>query len=75
MIGEISIGGVFVPQLLLMAILAFVLTACARRLLRALRLYRFVWHSGLFDVALFLVLLWLLAMLTAVPKPYGVRVT
>jgi hypothetical protein len=75
MIGEASIGGVFVPQLLLLAILAFGLTTCVRRVLRALRLYRFVWHSGLFDVAVFLVLLWLVAMLTAAPLTVGVRLT
>jgi hypothetical protein len=73
MIGEASIDGVFVPQLLLLGILAFVLTACARRVLRSLRLYRFVWHAGLFDMALFLVLLWILALLSAVLMPYGLR--
>lgn len=74
MIGEVSIGGVFVPQLLLVAIIAFTLSLCARWALRAVRFYRFVWHAGLFDVALFVVLLWLIAMITAVMMPYGARV-
>jgi hypothetical protein len=75
MIGELNIGGVFVPYLLLLAVLAFVLSLCARRVLRAVRFYRFVWHAGLFDIALFVVLLWLVAMITALILPYGTRVS
>jgi hypothetical protein len=75
MIGEISIGGVFVPQLLLVAVLAFPVSLCVRWALRTVRFYRFVWHAGLFDVALFVVLLWFIAMITAVLMPYGARVS
>jgi protein AaeX len=75
MIGELNIGGVFVPYLLLLAVLAFVLSLCARRVLRAVSFYRFVWHAGLFDIALFVVLLWLVAMITAPLLPYGTRVS
>jgi protein AaeX len=71
MIGELDIGGVFVPDLLLVAVFAFGLNLLARRGLRRLQFYRFVWHAGLFDVALFVVLLWFVAMMTAVLMPYG----
>jgi hypothetical protein len=74
MIGELSIGGVFVPRLLLLAVVAFVLSVCLRRILRVVHFYQLVWHAGLFDIALYVVLLWLLAMVTAVLMPYGTRV-
>ena len=74
MIGELDIGGVFVPYLLLIAVVAFVLSLVLRTAMRRLSLYRFVWHAGLFDVALFLVLFWVLGMLTAALMPYGPRV-
>jgi protein AaeX len=75
MIGELDIGGVFVPDLLLVAVLAFGLFACARSAFRTLGLYRFVWHAGLFDVALFVVFFWLIAMATAGLTPYGFKGT
>lgn len=65
MIEEVDIGGVFLPALLLTAIGAFVATLIAKRLLRSLNLYRFVWHAGLFDTAMFLVLWWLITAATA----------
>ncbi len=65
MIGEASIDGVFFPPLLMLAIGAFVLTLGLRWLLRRLSLYRFIWHAGLFDTAMFMAVLWLLAAVTA----------
>jgi hypothetical protein len=57
MIGEISIGGVFVPSLLIWALVAFVLNLALRRVLTAVGFYRLVWHRPLFDAALFVILL------------------
>jgi len=57
MIGEFDIGGVFTPTLLVWAALAFALGIPVRRVLTRLGVYRFVWHRGLFDIAL-LILLW-----------------
>ncbi len=57
MIGEISIGGVFVPSLLIWALIAFVLNVVLRRALYAVGFYRLVWHRPLFDAALFVILL------------------
>lgn len=65
MIGEFEMDGVFVPYLLLVAVIAFVCTLISRTLLRRFRLYRFVWHAGLFDTAVFVVVLWLIAAATA----------
>jgi protein AaeX len=62
MIGEAELDGVFIPYLLILTILAFLALLPLRWLLRRLHFYRFVWHAGLFDTALYLVLLWLIAL-------------
>ncbi|MEI9888886.1 MAG: DUF1656 domain-containing protein [Rhizomicrobium sp.] len=71
MIGEMNIGGVFVPRLLLAAILAFGLAVIVKRVFRYADFYRFVWHAGLFDTALFVILWWLTAAATIDVTPYG----
>lgn len=55
--GELNILGVFVPALLIYALVAFGLKEVACRLLLRWEVYRFVWHRPLFDTALFIVLL------------------
>jgi hypothetical protein len=57
MIPEIDIGGVFVPGLLVLAVIAFLISVPLRRVLAWTGFYRLVWHRALFDVALFVVLL------------------
>jgi hypothetical protein len=57
MIGEFDIAGVFTPALLIWGASALILSIPLRRLLDRIGLYRFVWHRGLFDIAL-VVLLW-----------------
>jgi len=61
LIGEIELGGVFLPVILIVGAAAFVVTLLLRRIFRAIKLYGFVWHAGLFDVALFVVVWWLIA--------------
>jgi hypothetical protein len=61
MIEEISIGGVFVPVLLLWAVLAIAPLIVARRVLAGWGFYRLVWHRALFDIALYVVILGALA--------------
>jgi len=74
MIGEAEFDGVFVPYLLILTIAAFLALLPTRWLLRRMNLYRFVWHAGLFDVALFVVILWILAEATVHISPVGLRV-
>jgi hypothetical protein len=57
MTGEISLYGVFLPFLLPVLLVALVLAACVRSILTRLRIYRFVWHRPLFDLAVFVILL------------------
>jgi hypothetical protein len=57
MIGEFDIGGVFAPSLLIWAVVALAISLPLRRFLTWIGAYRLVWHRGLFDIALVL-LLW-----------------
>ena len=65
MIGEVSIGGVYVPALLLLSVFALALTGCVARVLVLLGVYRFLAYRPLVDGALFVLLLGLLTLLTA----------
>jgi hypothetical protein len=56
MIGEMDVGGVFAPTLLLWAAVALAVSVPLRRGLDRIGAYRFVWHRGLFDIALVLIL-------------------
>ena len=64
MIGETEIHGVFIPTLLVLGIGAFFVTLVLRVILRRIHFYRFVWHAGLFDTALYVVILWVAALVT-----------
>jgi hypothetical protein len=56
MTGEVEMGGVFIPIVLVSAVVGFFLALVFRRGLRAVHAYAFIWHAGLFDVAMFVVL-------------------
>ena len=56
MVAEFDIYGVFVPALLVFAIVTLPLTLVLTRLLQVIGFYRFVWHRPLFDVALGVIL-------------------
>lgn len=64
MTGELSIGGVYLPSILLLAVAALVLTGVVTRILSAFGAYRFVAYRPLVDLALFFLLLGLLSLLT-----------
>jgi hypothetical protein len=57
-IGELSLEGLYLPPLLLQALVALLLAAGVRRLLATFGVYRWVWHPALFDIALYVLLLW-----------------
>jgi hypothetical protein len=58
MIGETSLYGIYFPWLLVLAILTLGVSWIARRLLALTGFYRLVWHPALFDLALYVVLLY-----------------
>jgi protein AaeX len=72
MIGEMEFHGVFIPALLLLGIGAFFITLVLRVILRRIHFYRFVWHAGLFDTALYVVILWVAALVTMSANSSGI---
>ncbi|WNO54036.1 DUF1656 domain-containing protein [Stakelama saccharophila] len=62
--GEVAIAGVYMPSLLLLAILAFVLLLPVRMLLDRLGLYRWTGSRPLTDLALFVLMLGLVVLIT-----------
>ena len=57
MIGEIDIFGVFVPAVLVLMLIAYVLSLAVRMVFGRIGLYRFVWHRSVFDLAVYVMLL------------------
>lgn len=57
MISDINLSGVFLPALLVWAGLALLLTLLVRTALHRFGFYRWVWHSAVFDIAVFIILL------------------
>lgn len=72
MIGEWFIDGVFIPRVLVVLLLAFAVSLLLRRVLRSFNAYRFIWHAGLFDIAMFVGLAWLIAEITVGVTHYGI---
>ncbi|MDQ2104607.1 DUF1656 domain-containing protein [Azospirillum isscasi] len=65
MIGEIDVYGLFIPPLLILAVVAWFVSGLLRRGLRAVGFYGWVWHPPLFDLALYVLVLSALTALTA----------
>jgi hypothetical protein len=66
MIGEVSIGGVFIPALLLLAMVALAITSVAVRWLSNRDAYRFFAVRPLVDLALYVVILLAVYLLSLV---------
>lgn len=64
MIGEINIYGVLFPPLLVWIGVALIISAFVRRGLRAIGIYRFIWHRPLFDFCLLVILTGLINLFT-----------
>ena len=71
MIGEISLGGVYIPALLLFACAAFVLTGLLTGLLSLLGVYRLVAYRPVTDLAIFLLIL---AAIVRFTERWGVHI-
>lgn len=57
MFGDFDLFGIYVPRMLVLALLAYLLNLLLRRVLARLGVYRLVWHPALFDLALFVLVL------------------
>ena len=67
MTGEVSIFGVYLPALLVLAIAAILLTGILTRLLTLVSAYRTIVYRPLVDLAIFVLILGLLSLLTGHP--------
>ena len=63
MTGEIALGGIYVPTLLLLALVALLLAWGVTRLIGALGLYRFLAYRAAVDLSIFILILGGLALL------------
>ncbi|MBP0579067.1 DUF1656 domain-containing protein [Labrys sp. LIt4] len=54
---DIDIFGVYVPSLMILALLAVIANLLLRSVLARVGVYRLVWHRSLFDLALFVIVL------------------
>jgi hypothetical protein len=61
--GEIAIGGVYMPTILLLAVIASMLTMLLLRLVDLAGLYRFVAYRALVDLCLYIMVLGALSLL------------
>ncbi len=64
MVGEVSIGGVYIPALVLLSLAALALTGFVGRFCAVLGVYRFLAYRPLVDGVIFVLLLGLLTWLT-----------
>jgi hypothetical protein len=57
MIGEIDIFGVFVPAVLVLMLIAYLVNLAIRTILARTGFYRFVWHRSIFDLGIYVLVL------------------
>ena len=57
MIGDLDISGIFLPTLLMLMGITYVLFLLVHGVLQRVHFYRLVWHRALFNVALYALLL------------------
>lgn len=65
MTGQLNIYGVYVPVLLVMMLIAYLIKSLLGSVLARSGLYRWVWHPPLFNLALYVMVLGALFTLTA----------
>jgi hypothetical protein len=57
MIGEIDVLGVFIPAVLMLMFIAYLLNMAIRNVLARIGFYRFVWHRSIFDLGIYVLVL------------------
>jgi len=64
MIGEIDIFGVFVPAVLVLMLIAYLINLAIRTALARVGFYRFVWHRPIFDLGIYVLVLGLVVVVS-----------
>ena len=57
MIGEIDILGVFVPAVLVLMFIAYLVNLVVRNVFARIGVYRFIWHRSIFDLGIYVLVL------------------
>ena len=69
MIGDVNIGGVYFPALVLLGIIGLCITGLLTRLINAVGGYRLIVYRPIADLAIFVLVLGLLILLTMTRGP------
>ncbi|CAB3661564.1 MULTISPECIES: DUF1656 domain-containing protein [Paraburkholderia] len=64
MIGEIDIFGVFVPAVLVLMLVAYLINLAIRTVFERVGFYRFVWHRSIFDLGIYVLVLGLVVVVS-----------
>jgi hypothetical protein len=64
MIGEIDILGVFVPSVLVLMLIAYLINIGVRMVLTRIGFYRLVWHRSIFDLGIYVLVLGVLVVVS-----------
>jgi len=64
MIGEIDILGVFVPAVLVLMLIAYLINLAIRTVFERVGIYRFVWHRSIFDLGIYVLVLGLVVIVS-----------
>jgi hypothetical protein len=64
MIGEVDILGVYIPAILWLMGIAYLVSFAIRKLLGRTRFYNIVWHRSMFDLGLYVIVLGAVVTLT-----------
>jgi hypothetical protein len=57
MIGEVDIFGVFVPAVLVLMLIAYLINVVIGKVLSRIGFYRLVWHRSIFDLGIYVFVL------------------
>ena len=64
MIGEIDVFGVFVPAVLVLMLIAYLINLVIRGVLARVGFYRLVWHRSIFDLGVYVLVLGLVVVVS-----------
>lgn len=73
MTGAVDVLGLYLPWLMPLGFVGLLLLWGLRRVLALCGAYRFIWHPALFDMALYVLLLWALSGLSQQASPVVLR--
>ena len=64
MIGEVDVFGVYIPAIMWLMGVAYLVSLVIRKLLGRTRFYNIVWHRSMFDLSLYVIVLGVVVTLT-----------